>query len=183
MTRDETKKILMMMQCSFPNWKPIMDMAFVIDVWNDDLADYSYEQCYMALKAYKSTNTSGFAPSVGQLIDMIHSIGARGEKELNSNEAWALVMKALCNSNYHAEEEYEKLPNLVKIAVGSPDNLRTLASSSDFNEEVEKSLFARVYDTTVKREKENARLPEAIKRAIIESESHKSIADKQEEFK
>lgn len=158
-----------MMQCSYPNWRPIMDMAFVVDIWNDDLLEYSYEQVYMALKAYKATDTSGFAPSVGQLIDRIHSIGSNGEKVMNANEAWALVMKALCNSNYHAKEEFEKLPPLAQKAVGSADNLRTLAGSSDFNEEVEKSLFTKAYDTNIRREKENARLPQNIRMALEEN--------------
>ena len=166
MTRDETKKILMMIQCSFPNWKPTMDMSFVIDVWNDDLQEYSYEQVFMALKSYKATNISGFAPSIGQLIDKIHSINPAESDELNPNEAWNLVYKALCNSTYHAQEEFDKLPPAVQKAVGSADNLRSLAGSSNFNEEVEKSLFTKVYTTTIQREKERAKLPVELRKAL-----------------
>ena len=155
MTRDETKKILMMIQCSFPNWKPTMDMSFVIDVWNDDLQEYSYEQIFMALKSYKATNTSGFAPNVGQIIDRIHNMN-NTERELNPNEAWAMVYKALCNSTYHAQEEFDALPEKVQKAVGSPDILRNMASDMNFNEGVEKSLFTKTYISVCKRAEEDA---------------------------
>lgn len=168
MTRDETKKIIMIITYTFPNYKP-QDLSMAVDIWNDMLSDYSYEQVSASLKAFIATDTSGFAPSVGQLIEKIHSLNP-GEKKMNANESWALVYKALCNSNYHAQEEFEKLPPLVQKAVGSADNLRSLASSSDFNEEVEKSLFTKTYNAICKREEENARLPESIRIALKESE-------------
>ena len=162
MNRDETKKILMNIQCSFANWKPASDLGFMIDVWSDDLADYSYEQVYTALKIYKATDTTGFAPSIGQLVDKIHS----GKEEMNANEAWGLVYKALSNAGYHSEEEFDKLPPLVQKAIGSPGSLRSLSQSSDFNEEVEKSLFTRSYEAAKKRAKEDQKLPEAIRIAM-----------------
>lgn len=167
MNREETKKILMNIQCSYANWKPAGDMSFMIDIWRDDLSDYSYEQVYTALKMYKATDRSGFAPNVGQLIDKIHSMNP--VKQLNANEAWALVYKALCNSTYHAQEEFDALPELVQKAVGSPDNLRAMASDSNFNEGVEKSLFSKVYGTVIKREDDMLRLPEDIRKMISDS--------------
>lgn len=56
------------------------------------------------------------------------SVARKGESilawnELNELEAWSFVRKALRNSGYHANEEFEKLPPIVRKAVGSPDNL------------------------------------------------------------
>ena len=166
MTREETVKILMNIECSYANWKPSADRGFMVDVWCDDLSEYTYEQVYTALKAYKATNTSGFAPNVGQLIEMIHGLNPENHNRMNEAEAWALVYKAICNSNYHAEEEFNKLPALVQKAVGSPDSLKSLAGSSDFNEEVEKSLFMRTYNTICKRAEEDKRLPEPIRQML-----------------
>ena len=164
MTREEAKKLIIVITYTYPNYKP-QDLSMAVDVWAEMLSDYSYEQASNGLKAFITTDTSGFAPSIGQLIDKIHSINPQ-ENELNSNEAWAMVYKALCNSNYHAEEEFAKLPELVQKAVGSADNLRSLAGSSDFNEEVEKSLFTKTYEAVRKRAKEDAKLPEQLRTMI-----------------
>lgn len=164
MTRDEAKKLIIVITYTYPNYKP-QDLSMAVDIWADMLSEYSYEQAAAGLKAFIATDTSGFAPSIGQIIDKMHSLQPK-EKIMNANEAWALVYKALCNSNYHSQDEFDKLPPLVQKAVGSADNLRSLASSSDFNEEVEKSLFSKTYEIICKRSKEEAKLPEQLRQAL-----------------
>ena len=100
MNREETKKILRIMVDSYPNYKPI-DMAETIDVWQMMLEDFSYQQVAMALKAYIMSDTSGFAPSIGQLVGKMQMIST--PNELNEMEAWALVSKAIRNGYYRAE--------------------------------------------------------------------------------
>ena len=94
MTRDEAKEIVMVISASYPNWKP-QDLSFTVDTWRLMLAEYDYNPIALALKAYIATDTSGFAPSVGQVINKLHTIS--GPEELNEMEAWALVSNALRN--------------------------------------------------------------------------------------
>ena len=68
MTRDEVKKIIMVVMASYPNWKP-NDLSFTVDVWYMMLCDYTYNDVAKALKTYITTDTSGFAPSIGQLVN------------------------------------------------------------------------------------------------------------------
>lgn len=165
MTRDDTKKILMRIQSVFPNWKPAADLRFVVDTWCEYLDEYSYEQVLIALKAYISTDTSGFAPSIGQLVDRIHNLSC--PCELNEMEAWSLVSKAIRNSYYNAETEFEKLPDVVKKAVGSPSNLRNWSQTDiESIENVVQSNFIRTYRIVLKREKENRKLPESVRIAM-----------------
>lgn len=121
----------------------------------------------MALKTYVHSDTSGFAPSIGQLINKLHEV--QTPQELNEMEAWFLVSRALRNGYYGAVEEFNKLPPLVQKAVGSPDNLRNWAlTDSKSIENVVQSNFMRSYRTVVNRAKEYQRMPKDIK-ALIES--------------
>lgn len=158
MTQEETRKILMGISCSFPNFKPDAPTEFIIDVWADDLKDYSYEEVYKGLKAYKTTDTSGFAPSVGQIIDKIHSL-KEIKSDISPEKLWAKVYKAICNSNYHAEEEFEKLPEIAQRVLGSHKELSTMASDENFNYDVEKSHFIKAFNRELKLEKELRRMP------------------------
>ena len=65
----------MMVQAAFPNYKP-PDKTVAVNTWFLMLSDYPYQQVQMALKAYIATDTSGFAPSIGQIIDKMQMINS-----------------------------------------------------------------------------------------------------------
>lgn len=91
------------------------------------------------------------------------------ETEMSELEAWAIVRKAIGRSNYYAEEEFEKLPEACKMAVGNPSNLREWAMmDSDQVGTVEQSHFVRNYRTAMQRIKEDRRMPEKVRTAIAE---------------
>ena len=164
MTREETIELLMMIQAAFPNYKP-PDKTVAVNTWFLMLADYPYQQVQMALKAYIATDTSGFAPGIGQIIDKIQMINSHAEQ--NEMEAWSLVSKAIRNGNYKSREEFEKLPDLVKEAVGSPENIHNWAQSDIKSiESVIQSNFIKSYRLVVSRQKEMQKLPKEIKDMI-----------------
>lgn len=165
MTRNETKEVVMAIYNLFPNWKP-SDLSFTVDTWNVFLAEYDKKEVQVALATYVKSNTSGFAPSVGQLIQLLPSLIKKEESLLNEAEAWCLVRKAIRKSNYYAEEEFQKLPSEIQKAVGSPANLRIIACNEDYNEEVESSNFKRAYRTVLAREKEIQRMPKQVQDLI-----------------
>ena len=164
MTREETIELLMMVQAAFPNYKP-PDKTVAVNTWFLMLSDYPYQQVQMALKAYIATDTSGFAPSIGQIIDKMQMINSHAEQ--NEMEAWSLVSKALRNGNYKSREEFEKLPDLVKEAVGSPENIHNWAQADIKSiESVIQSNFIKSYRLVVSRQKEIQKLPKDIKAMI-----------------
>lgn len=170
MTREETIELLMMVQAAFPNYKP-QDKTVAVNTWFLMLSDYPYQQVQMALKAYIATDTSGFAPRIGQIIDKIQMI--TNPAELNEMEAWSLVSKALRNGNYKSREEFEKLPDLVKEAVGSPENIHNWAQSDIKNiESVIQSNFIKSYRLVMSRQKEIQKLPKDIKSMISGNKSY-----------
>lgn len=173
MTRDETVKIIRIMCDCYPNYKP-SNLSETVDVWNMMLEEYSYSQISTALKTYVCSDTSGFAPSIGQLINKLHEV--QTPQELNEMEAWLLVGKALRNGTYGAVEEFNKLPPLVQKAVGSPDNLRNWAQTdSESIENVVQSNFMRTYRIVVNRAKEYQKMPKDIQ-TLIENANRSSYS-------
>ena len=171
MTREETVKIIRIMVDSYPNYKP-NDISETVDVWHMMLSDYDYNLVAMALKAYILSDTSGFAPSIGQLVDKMKSITS--PQELNEMEAWSLVCDALKNCGYNYVEEYEKLPPLVQKAVGLPTQLREWSLTENLNKEVIGSNFMRCYRIEVERQNEISKMPQDVREMLekISSESH-----------
>lgn len=164
MTREETVKIIRIMCDSYPNYKP-NNISEMVDVWCMMLEDYNYNQISVALKAYVTSDTSGFAPSIGELIAKIQMISQ--PQELNEMEAWSLVSKALRNGTYGAVEEFSRLPPTVQEAVGNPDNLRNWATS-DYKaiETVIQSNFIKTYRSVTSRTEEIKRVPAEIQKLI-----------------
>lgn len=164
----------------YPNYKP-NNLSETVDVWNMMLKDCVYEQVSVALKAYIRSDTSGFAPSIGQLIGKIQTISQ--PQELDGMAAWGLVSKALRNGTYGAVEEFNKLPPLVKQAVGMPDNLKNWATS-DYQtiETVIQSNFLRTYETVAKRANEINRMPDNIKSLIEKANANSYKAQIEQKF-
>lgn len=180
MTREETVKIIRIMVDSYPNYKP-NNISETVDVWNMMLSEYAYEQISVALKAYILSDTSGFAPSVGQLVDKMKTITT--PQELNEMEAWALVCDALRNSGYNYADEYAKLPPLVQKAVGLPTQLQTWALTENLNKDVVGSNFMRCYRVEVERQKEISKMPQNVREMLenISSSSYSSQIEQKRE--
>lgn len=153
MTREETKKIIAVIATSYPNYKPD-DFAMTIDVWTELLTGYPYSDASNALKAYIMTDTSGFAPSIGQIIEKINA-----RDEMEDLKAWALVRKAIRNGNYGSEEEFANLPQDVQRAVGDKQNISAWANiPTEEIETVIQSQFLRAYRALKTRENEERKL-------------------------
>ena len=174
MTRDEVIKLLMMIQAAYPNYKP-QDKTIAVNMWHEMLQDYDANVVSGALKAYIASDSSGFAPSIGQIIERINLITKEND-EMNSLEAWAMVSRAIRNGYYGAEEEFDKLPPLVQKAVGSAMNLRNW-SQSDLKsiETVIMSQFLSSYKAEQKREEEMAKIPQGVKDMLLESVRRRMI--------
>ncbi len=168
MTREEIQDFLAMIQGAYPLFNPL-DKTATINAWRLALEDYEKNIVHMAFKLYMQTNTSGFAPAPGQIIDKIYSM--IGQQELNEMEAWSLVSKAIRNSGYNSVEEFTKLPPLVQKAVGLPDQLRAWALDEHFTETVVMSNFQRSYKIAVERQKEFQKMPENVRKLIEKSNS------------
>lgn len=177
MTDKETRKIIAVLMVAYPNYKPI-NIDFIVSVWTNMLSDYSYSEVDMSIKAYISTDTSGFAPAIGQVIDKIKSITT--PQQMTDAEAWSLVRKAISDSSYNATDRFNELPPACQRAVGSPSQLRMWAQDTEFNENVVSSNFMRCYRTEIARQREIDRMPSEIRQMIDKvNNNSKLLQDKQ----
>lgn len=131
MTRDDTKKLLLAISLTYPNFKTA-DLGAVIDVWHSILGTEDAQEIQDAFVTYAKTDTSGFAPSPGILCQMV---AKRKTNELTDGEVIGKLTMASRNANYGFEEEFNKLPPLLQKAVGSPSVIRNwgLLESEELN--------------------------------------------------
>lgn len=169
MTREETIKILMVMQAAYPNYKP-QDKTVAVNVWSEMLGDIPYEQVSTALKAYIQTDKSGFAPGIGDIREKVQILFDE-DVEINETEAWSLVLKAIRRSTYYSEEEFLKLPEIIQRSVGSPRQLREWATLEDVDGKtltVLQSNFQRTFRAEQQKEREKQKLSPDVSRLIHE---------------
>lgn len=180
MTEEQVGELLMTIQAYYPNYNP-PDKKITLNAWYIMLAEYPEELVSQALRACIATNTSGFAPDVGQIISKMQTISQ--PQQLDGMTAWGLVSKALRNGTYGAVEEFNKLPPLVRQAVGMPDNLKNWATA-DYQtiETVIQSNFLRTYETVVKRANEINRMPDNIKSLIEKTNANSYKAQIEQKF-
>ena len=167
MTREEIVNLLMTIQAAYPNYKP-QDKTIAVNMWHEMLKDYDAKVVMASLKAFIQTDSSGFAPSVGQILRKIQIASVSASETIQTPlEAWALVSKALRNGYYGAEEEFANLPPLVQKAVGSPMNLRNW-SQTDLKsiETVVMSQFLSSYKVEQKRAEELEQIPVGLRELI-----------------
>lgn len=164
MERAEFKTLVKGMKAVYaqPTFIPDQD-AF--NIWYELLKDLPYEQANIAIQKYMLTEK--FPPTIADIRTKANEIVTCPDESMSELEAWSLVHKAICNSGYHAEEEFKKLPRACQIAVGNPSNLREWAlMESDQVATVEQSHFIRNYRNAVQRLKEDAKLPSHLQELI-----------------
>ena len=164
MTREETKKLLLTIVAAFPNFKP-ENATLTVDTWHWALEEYPAPAVKASLQIYLKTNKSGFAPSVSQIIDGIHS--PQDNSRMTEGEAWAMVKRTLADCVYNTKERFDELPPEVRRAIGGPEVLRQWAmTDSDEVNTVIMSNFQRSYKAVVSQQEYAERVPDAISDVI-----------------
>lgn len=130
MEREQFKVLVKAMKAVYaqPTFIPDQD-AF--NVWFALLGDLPYKQAELAVQKHMATEK--FPPTIADIREKAEQITSVKETEMSELEAWAIVRKAIGRSNYYAEEEFEKLPEACKMAVGNPKFTRKLRRTERMN--------------------------------------------------
>ena len=135
----------------------------MITTWWKMLSDLPKQSVAIALKQHASVST--FPPSIAEIRKGVAELKAAPYK--SGIEEWNEVAHALRNSAYRADEEFAKLSPIARRLVGSPMQLKEWGCAEDVTVlSVAKSQFLKSYDILVKREQEQAQLPESIRKLI-----------------
>lgn len=156
MERENVKKLLAMMQGAYPNFNP-SDKTVTTNVWTIALKDYGENEVISAFKTYLKTNSSGFAPSPGQLIEEICQ--ETHKDELSVNAAWDLVINAISDERQrNANGGYLTLPDIVQRAIGGRESFSKLKWMDDEERAREKHAFAKCYQDEVSKKRREWKL-------------------------
>ena len=180
MTTNEATRLIRIISTAFPAYRPQYDddmLNDAIELWTMMFANDSYQVVIAAVKSYIEDGRNKYAPSIGEIKEIMSSVRVAGE--LSEAEAWNMVLKALQNGTYHAQEEFDKLPEDIQRAIGSPAYLRELAISEDLNTAVESSNFYRNYRAVRDRRRQAESLPENVRQALKQEEANAVIENKQ----
>lgn len=172
MTREETKKLLMIINATYPNFNP-ENLTFTVNAWTELLKEYRYEDVIRGFKIFIASDGGAFAPSVSQLINSIYKTEEVAYP--TEVEAWQMVSKACSNGCYNSVEEFARLPQIVQKAVGSASNIRKWAimDSGTFHTVIQ-SNFLRAYRTAIQADRDYKRYPSEIK-ALVDSTARMMI--------
>ena len=137
----------------------------IADLWAVVFAADDPRLVVAAVRSFIEMDEKGFPPVPGQIKAKMRLITAHGE--LSETDAWNMARKAVRNSGYESQEEFDRLPLSVQKLVGSPNQLREWAlMESDTLNSVVASNFLKAYRTQTAREREyNALSPDV--RAIV----------------
>lgn len=158
MTREEFTKIVLALKSVY-TLPSFLATTESLDAWYGCLQDVDYNICKGAVIAYMTTEEK--IPTPASLRKIIMELATMDEQ--SDISAWGMVSKALRNGIYHSQEEFDKLPENVKKAVGSAEQLHNWATS-DYGtiESVIQSNFLRSYRRVVEKEKQISILPQGI---------------------
>ncbi len=171
MNVNDTLKILSVLKANYPNFYKNMskvDAEAQVNLWSEMFADTPYELVGAAVKSYIATDVNGYPPNIGKIKEQIRSL-TQTENEMSEQEAFNLIMKALQNSNYNAQAEFDKLPSVLQQLVGSPQMLREWAKmDTETVNSVVSSNLMRSFKAIKERERVQQALPSSTKNIIAE---------------
>lgn len=168
MTRSEMAKIIISLQAAYPDTSRGMPddvLQAMITLWHKAFQDESYEAVSAAVLAHVSVDTARFLPPIGAIKDRLLKL--REPAMMTEAEAWALVHKAMRNSCYNAQDEFDKLPTVLQRLVGSPSQLRAWGMmDADTVNSVVASNFQRAYRDRARQIRDFAVLPSSVREMV-----------------
>lgn len=176
MTKKETAQLIFLLKEYYPNSFESSSIENRVMAWHLIMKDYPYPEAEAAVLAFVATDTKGFMPSVGQIVDKLTSL--KGGQQLTEMEAWSLVQRACKNSLYNAAEEYKKLPEVIQRIVGSHNQLRdwAMCDQQEFNTVIQ-SNFMRSYKARAAGEREMLALPQSVKAVLLPLAEHMALME------
>lgn len=177
MTAQETAGIMTILHIAYPRYYANTtddDKKAALQLWSVMFADYEYDVIAAAVKAVIAT--SKFPPTIADVNEKLQLFTA--SQEMSELEAWDKVRKAICNSSYNSEEEFNKLPEECKALVHSSHQLKAWAQVSEKElNTVVASNFMRDFRSSTSRRREQAMLPDSVKEAIGNAAAKKQLTE------
>lgn len=181
MTREETKMIITMLSSVYINEFSRLkeeQVKQMIDTWAVLLEDEDANKIATVTKVYLKSNTNAFMPTPAMLINLAYELFT--PQGMTEQEAWNIVYRAICNSGYNAQREYDSLPQEIKQLV-TPSQLREWGMMNiETLNTVVASNFMRSFKVREKQRSGYAKLPNETKNLISELNMNIKLENKGE---
>lgn len=171
MNKVETAKILAVLKATYPNFYRDMkkeDIDNTISIWTEMFKEEPYELISMILK--EVIVTSEYPPTIATIKSKMKEIISTNEE--SNTGLWDILVKAIGRSGYYAEEEFNKLPDIIKEFVKSPYQLQELSQMpSDTVHSVVKGQFLKQIEILKNRDKIKTELSPEVKKYLYGEEN------------
>lgn len=124
MNKQDNARIMKMIKAAYPNFDKNGNEEDIANLWAWRFKNVDVNAVFEAVGEYIDTDMSGFAPSVGQIKQIIAS---KAYKPIDPSDAWQLVLKALMDAGSYPQKAFDGLPAPVQRAVGSAATLKQWA--------------------------------------------------------
>lgn len=159
MDRTETLKMLAVLKSAYPAFYKDMkskDADGIVNLWSMMFADEPYVVVESAVMSLIATQTNGFPPTIGVVKEKINQIIE--SDHMTAQDAWVLASKAAAGNL-----KWDKLPELVQKAIGSPEVLDSWGMIEEkVFDTVIYSQFIKAYEIYDKRSRETKMIPQSV---------------------
>lgn len=153
MNRTEVTKVLAILKTAYPNFYNSDELSIeeIIDLWVELFKDCDYNLTMLAVK--ELINSSRYTPTIADIKNKMYEL--THTEEPSNSELWERLLVAIRNGLYGYEKEFEKLPDIIKEFLGSPQQLNSIAEmDSETIHTVIKGQFLRQIENLKERVKQ-----------------------------
>ena len=184
MTKEETAKVVFYIKGAYPGYYLKVDAdAFKnqIKVWHDILGNEPFDRVMAGVKSAICAGTNGFPPSLDMVIEYMHRAENPGNR--SGIDAWRLVCRAINSPRDQMKAAFATLPETIQHVLGSPDTLLAWGNvDTEHFETVIQSNFLRSYESQVRREHIEHKIPENLRISLDRPEPPKIEGPKSVEY-
>lgn len=185
MTKEEIKQILTYLKVQYPHsfdqLKTDEEANMYVAIWNDAFKEEDARLVQAAVKKLCYNNTSGFAPTIGQIREKMLEL--TGIRLMEAETVWNTARKFWCNLGTRIPSEieprYKELPDEVKAMFSIDDMIHYADMNTADVIQYEKPRFMKEYRNIEAQRKANM-LTGSISKAALTYTGHLMIGDKDE---
>jgi len=168
MKTSDVLKALTLIKIAFPQAYSKLspqELDAMSNLWVKCFQDRPAEELNYAVGFYISNNTSGFAPTIGQLNDIIYKAY---HPEISEFEAWSAIKNATSQSGDYesAKREWSRLPEVVQVMISPRDLCRLGRMETDIVDTTVSAMIRKSLSVVQHRTQEQASLPSSVKQLI-----------------
>lgn len=162
MNKKDILEVFYVLQTTYPKFYKDFtkeELNGMIDLWTELFKDCNKELVFMAVK--ELINTFKFPPTIADIKEKMYELEHK-EDEKTPSELWESLNKAISNSAYNSQEEFNNLPEEVKIFIGTPRQLFELSQmpSETINSVTKGQFLKQIENIKVRKKTDEMMLPE-----------------------